>query len=86
MLLVAPLAATPLELHLQHMQTDPKTGEVKGAVSQPYIDMTVRLMESFGVKVPREHNAFRCLEQRPFSDDRTSLPAQRSPDICDGKT
>ena len=28
MLLVAPLAATPLELHLQHMQTDPKTGEV----------------------------------------------------------
>jgi pentafunctional AROM polypeptide len=52
MLLVAPLAATPVELHLQHMQTDQKTGVVK-AVSQPYIDMTVAMMASFGIKVER---------------------------------
>jgi pentafunctional AROM polypeptide len=52
MLLVAPLAATPVELHLQHMQKDEKTGLVK-AVSQPYIDMTVSMMASFGIKVER---------------------------------
>uniref|UniRef100_A0A0G4G7D8 Pentafunctional AROM polypeptide n=1 Tax=Chromera velia CCMP2878 TaxID=1169474 RepID=A0A0G4G7D8_9ALVE len=51
MLMLAPLAESPVTLILNDMQKDAQ-GNLQ-AVSQPYIDMTVRMMEEWGASVKR---------------------------------